>query len=132
MNVKRRRFRRGIAAVELAITLPILVSFVFGTIEVCNLIFLRQALVTTTYEAARVAVRSNATHASATASAEAVLAARGISGAKVAFSVDDVAKVSRGTPFAATVTAPADAFSILPILNLVNATMTVSTNMVKE
>jgi len=132
MYAKRHAPQRGIAAVELALTLPILVTFVFSSIEVSNLIFLRQALLSSSYEAARVSIRNNATNASATASANAVLAARGISGATVAFNPSDVATVSRGTPITVTVTAPSDSFSIVPILDLSNASLSVSMNMVKE
>jgi len=51
-----RRNRRGAAAVETAICLPLFVIIVLGTIECCDLMFLRQGLVQAAYEGARVAI----------------------------------------------------------------------------
>jgi len=48
--------RRGAAAVETAICLPLFVIIVLGTIECCDLMFLRQGLVQAAYEGARVAI----------------------------------------------------------------------------
>ncbi len=132
MKTKRDVPRRGVAAVELALTLPILVAFTFGAIETCNLIFLRQALVSTTYEAARVAIQNNATTADADARAQQVLAGRGITNATIVFNPADVENTARGTPIAVTVTVPADTFSIIPILNINTTNMSATTNMVKE
>ncbi len=40
----QQRRRRGVAATEFAVCLPIIVLLVLGTIEACSLIFLKQTL----------------------------------------------------------------------------------------
>lgn len=57
----RRPARRGVAAIELAVVLPVLVVLIFGTIETCAVIFLRQTLCVAAYEGARVAIVPGAT-----------------------------------------------------------------------
>jgi hypothetical protein len=57
----RRTSRRGVAVVEFAILLPVLLTVTFGAIDVCTMIRTQQRLNTVAYEAARVATTSNAT-----------------------------------------------------------------------
>ena len=54
---------RGNAAVELAITLPVMVTILFGSIEICGQIFAKQAVETAAYECARDAVDAAGTDA---------------------------------------------------------------------
>ncbi|MCH5375246.1 MAG: pilus assembly protein [Planctomycetes bacterium] len=54
-NAVHANRRRGAASVECAVCLPLLVLIVLGTIEVCSVVFLQQALQTTVYETARIA-----------------------------------------------------------------------------
>jgi len=51
------RGRRGIAAVELALCLPVLVVLALGAIEVCNVMYVRARMFSAAYEAARYATR---------------------------------------------------------------------------
>lgn len=131
-NNQRRAARRGVAVVELALTLPVLVMFVLGSIEICNMIFLRQALVTTSYEAARISIRDDATTAEATVRAQEVLSARGIASATIVFNPSDIEGLARGTPLSVTVSAPANEFSVVSVLDLPTTTLSSSTNMIKE
>ncbi len=45
------------ATVELALCLPVLVSLAFGTIEICNVVYLRTRMLSAAYEACRLATR---------------------------------------------------------------------------
>ena len=49
--------RSGVAAVEFAVCLPVLVVLILGSIECCSMIFLRQSLAIVAYEGLRVAVK---------------------------------------------------------------------------
>lgn len=53
--------RNGAAVVELAVTLPVLLMVTFGTLEVCNRLFLRQTAAVAAYEGARLAARRTIT-----------------------------------------------------------------------
>lgn len=57
----RRHPRRGAAAVEAAVTLPILVVIAMGTIETCSVIFTKQALQSAASECVREAAKPSAT-----------------------------------------------------------------------
>jgi Flp pilus assembly protein TadG len=64
-NAKRFRpagaNRTAAAVVELAVTLPVLLLVTFGTLEVCNRLFLRQTAAVAAYEGARLAARRTIT-----------------------------------------------------------------------
>lgn len=75
--------RRGVATVEFAIVLPVMLILVFGTIEVCQRIFLRQSMVIAAYEGARLAARRNSTNADVVARCRAMLDERRVVGATV-------------------------------------------------
>ena len=70
--------RRAAAATELAVCLPVLTLVVFGSIQACNLIYLKHGAVTAAYEGTLELAKRNATNASMTARAQQVLDARGI------------------------------------------------------
>jgi Flp pilus assembly protein TadG len=53
--------RRGVAAAEFAVCLPVLVLVVFASIEACSMIFLKESLTVAAYEGSRVALQSAAT-----------------------------------------------------------------------
>ena len=83
---KGRRGRVGGAVVELAICLPILTLLVIGTIETCDLIFLRTAMTTAVYAGTLEAAKQEADEASVVARIRESLDASQISGATVAVS----------------------------------------------
>ena len=60
-----RSNRRGIAAVELAVCLPVIVLLVFGSIEASSFIFLKQSLNVSAYEGIREAIRVGSNNAAA-------------------------------------------------------------------
>ena len=80
INLARRRWkggsgkRAGIAVVEFAVCLPILVLVVFGSIEACNAIYLKQAATASAYEAVRVATGTGGTLAAGQLRGDEILA----------------------------------------------------------
>ena len=107
--------RRGLAATETAITLPLLVLLVFGAIELTNAIFLKQSLTIAAYEGARAVARPAATSDNGEARVDAVLAARGVSNYEVSFSPEVTASTPRGTTLKVTVSAPVAAHLVGPV-----------------
>ncbi len=88
--------RRAVAAVELAVCLPLLVLLVFGSIETCSAIFLKQSLHTAAYEAMRVAVQEDATTEEAVARGAAILDQREVQNFQILFTPNDVVSARRG------------------------------------
>lgn len=105
--------RRGAAIVELAVCLPVVILLVLGAIEGASLLFARQAMVQTAYEAAVVAVRPNGTNAAATAAATQVVKGRRLNGLQLTFSPPDVSQASPGTPITVTATVPSAGHRLL-------------------
>ena len=77
-----RRFtnqpRRGTAAVECALVLPLVFLLTAGTIEMCSTIFLRESVTLAAHEGARAAIGRHATTADVAAAVDAILAIRGV------------------------------------------------------
>ncbi len=60
---RRAKNRRGTATVELAFTLPIQLTVLMGTIEVCQMMYVRQTATIVAYEGARLGARRTTTTA---------------------------------------------------------------------
>src|SRR6188472_1863347 len=73
--------RRGVAASELAVCLPIVVLLVLATIEACSMVFLKQSLTVASYEGVRTAIDKGATSAQVQTACQQVLNDRKIAGA---------------------------------------------------
>jgi|GEM_PF-1328747 len=82
-NQLNPRPRRGAAVVELALLLPVLLTVTFGSLEVCNRLFLRQTASVAAYEAARLAARRAVSTAQVQARGLTLLEGRRIAGAQV-------------------------------------------------
>jgi Flp pilus assembly protein TadG len=95
-TTEKQRNRRGVAAVEFAICVPVLVLLVLGSIEVTNAIFLRQSLHVAAFEAAKELTNNDGTFASATARAQNILDARSIRGAVIRFTPSASSGLVRG------------------------------------
>jgi Flp pilus assembly protein TadG len=134
MSGKQRRAsrRRGSASVELAACLPVLALLVFGSIECCSMIFLRQAVTATAYETVRVAIHRDGTSSLAQRRATEVLSARGILSGTVELAPSEPFGVARGTLISVTVRAPCDANSFMPAWFFGGRTQSVTAKMVKE
>jgi hypothetical protein len=124
--------RRGLATVELAVCLPVLVILVFGSIEASSYIFLKQSLNAAAYEGIREAVRVGVGNANAEDRVNNILNARGVTGFNVNFPGGNVADLSRGEEFAIEVSAPTATNSPLVGQFIPNRILTARVVMVKE
>lgn len=80
-----RSSRRAAAAVETALLMPLLVLLAFGSIELSNMVFLKQSLSIAAYEGARMATRPGATKAQADTRVREVLASRNVTSYTVSY-----------------------------------------------
>ena len=129
---KKSANRRGVAAVEFAVCLPMIVLLVFGSIEASSFIFLKQSLATAAYEGAREAVREEADNASASAMAINILNARTVQDFRIQFPSGDVSAADRGDEIIMEVSAPTNSNSPLLGRFLTNRVLTSRVVMVKE
>ncbi len=103
VQMKPVHLRRGTAVTELAICLPVLTLVIFGSIEMCSVIHLKQTLIEAGYEGALVGSQPRATEAEIVQRVQTVLSARNIAGFNV--SVD-----GNGTSFDAL--GPGELFTV--------------------
>lgn len=75
--------RHGVATVELAIVLPAFMAVVFGAIEICQRLHVKQSALIATYEACRVATRPISDTAMVQTHCEMLLAQQNVKGAAV-------------------------------------------------
>jgi Flp pilus assembly protein TadG len=115
--------RKGAALIETAVALPLLSVLVFSSIEVANIVYLRQSLNIAAYEAAISATKPGATMTVATTRCGEVLTSRGITEFTLDFtpSVDET--TVGGTEVQVDVTAPAYSLSIGPLWLFKDATV---------
>jgi len=123
--------RRGTALVEFAISLPVMLLVVFGSIEVTNQIFAKQALVTTCYEAARVTA-STGSKDQGLSKANQIIAERNLSGVSVTFSPGNISTLPVGQDFSVTARMHSSQFSLVPSVFRYSAWIEATVNMVKE
>jgi Flp pilus assembly protein TadG len=131
---RRRCFspRRGAAAAELAICLPLIVLLLLASIEACSMIFLEHGLTIASYEGVRAAIPYDATNADVTARANEIITQRSIADATVSTNPANVENVEKGEPIVVTVSAPSDSNMIIPPWFYGGRTMSARTTMVKE
>ncbi len=98
----------GVAAVELAVSIPILTLITLGTIEASGMIFLQQSIEVAAHEGARVALVPSTTSANVIAASNVILTGRNIQGTTVTVSPGDFANRPYGTFVKVTVTASCD------------------------
>jgi hypothetical protein len=124
--------RKGAAAVELAICLPVIVLLVLGSIECCSMLFIDEALHVASYEAIRQAIQEDAEAATAIARGEEMLEQFGIEGATVTCEPEDLSDVESGEQITIIAEAPCDANTILPSWFFAGATLQARVAMVRE
>lgn len=124
--------RRGVAAVEFAVCLPVIILVVFGAIEASSFIFLKQSLSVAAYEGIREAVRTDSTTAEATLRAENILSSRFVQDFQISFPDGNVETAERGEPIVIEVTAPTQTNSPLAGNFVTNRILTARVVMVKE
>ena len=100
---------------EVAVCLPIILLIFVGCIEVCGMIYLKQAVSIAAYEGARTANAMGATTEDVESTCHQVLVDRGIIGGSITTSPSEVASVSSGDHFTVTCTAPCAPNSLVPL-----------------
>ena len=110
--------RKGTATVELAVCLPILVTIVFGSIQACNMLYLKHALLSSAYQGSLAASKYGATTTSIEQSINSMLAARGVKNATVRIkpAQSDFSQYPKGQVCTIRVTAPVRANLMRPHL----------------
>ncbi len=124
--------RQGIAAVELAVCLPVLIFTFLAALQAADMIFLKQTLQVASYEAARTAIRHNATNDQALASGTVILTSRDVASFTITTSPTDLGSARRGDLVSVTVQALTDTNTVLPNWFSSTPDITVTTKMVKE
>jgi Flp pilus assembly protein TadG len=127
-----RRRRRGVATVEFAVCLPVIVLVVLGSIEAASMLFLRQAMIQSAYEGVKVAILRNADNDDAIAAAEAVIRGRNLGGVTISFDPPDIATAVPGDTIRVTAAAPGDANSFIPFGPFKNHVVAAEAVMIKE
>lgn len=115
MKMKARRTtnrriisRRGVAAVEFAVCLPLLIAVVLGSIEISNTVYMRHASTVVAYETAQVASAYGGTRQAAELRGSQIMTAYGIDGGTITISPPVNANTAPLTEITVTVTLPAD------------------------
>lgn len=114
LQQEKQSNRSGLAAVEFALTLPIFMILIFGSIEASNAIYLRQAMTIVAYETAQVASSVGGTEAEAKLRGHEILKTYNIQDAKIVIQPPITASIPRGTLIAVEISAPSNANSIGP------------------
>jgi Flp pilus assembly protein TadG len=130
---RRKERQRGLATVEMAISLMLLVLLTFGVLEY-GWMFLRiQELTNAARAGARYAVIPDATNAGVGAAVANLMTGAGISGYDVSVSVEDVSTPDTGEPITVTVSVP---YANVTLLNMsifpTPETLSASATMAKE
>lgn len=129
---KRPNDRRGVAAAEFAVCLPVLVLLLLGMIETCSMVFLKQSLACAAYEGAHTALMPDATAADVRRVAEGILADRRIQGGVVQVTPGNLASLPEGEYLEVTISAPTDRNGMIPGRFFRGQTLSSTAVMMKE
>ncbi len=128
----KRKNRHGVATVEFAVMMPLIVLLVLGSIECSGLMFAKQAMVQCAYEAAIVSTKVGGNSANAVDAAQRVARGRRINNLNVTFNPSNVESAPAGTVITVTATAPAVTNRYINSNLLRVTTVTAQATMVKE
>ena len=109
------RRRSAVAAVELALTVPVIVAIIFGSMEIANGLFLHQSIKHAAYQAAKVISKPNVNEELARTRCGEVLGIRDVTDYKISYRPEVTEDTSRGTPIRVTVTASPKNLAFGPI-----------------
>jgi Flp pilus assembly protein TadG len=129
---RRSTRRRGVAASELAVCLPVMVLLVLATIETCTMIFLKQSLTVAAYESVRCSLQPGAVASDVQTTCDGVLTDRRINGGKLTISPANFTQLTPGQYVQITVSAPADKNSVIPGSFFKGKTLSATATMMKE
>ena len=124
--------REGVAAVELAVCLPVIVVLVFAAIESCSMIYITQALHCATYEGVRAAVLPTAENGQVLQRTQQILDGHGIKGTTITLVPSDVSNADPGQLVRVRIRTSCDANRISPSFFFGGRNVEVQTTMVKE
>jgi Flp pilus assembly protein TadG len=124
--------RRGVAATEFAVCLPVVVLLVLGMIECCTMIFLKQSLTVAAYEGVRTALEDRAVGADVLRTSQQILTQRRVQGGTTTINLPNVPAIPLGQFITVTVTAPADLNSVIPGSFFRGQILSASATMMKE
>lgn len=131
-RIARTQSRRGAAAVEFAVCLPVVLLVVFGSIQAASMLFLRQATIQAAYEGAKVAVVGTGTDDRVREAAQAVLDGRQLTGVTIDIQPGNVDTLEPGTIIEVTVSAPSDENTLFPFGLFTGTIVGADAVMVKE
>jgi Flp pilus assembly protein TadG len=131
-NKNRNSCRRGVAAAELAVCLPIIVLMVLATIEACSALFLKQSLTAAAYEGVRTAIEEGADTARVQAACNQILSDRKIKGATVSIKPTNFDALEPGKFVDITVSAPCASNSAVPVTFYRGRTLSATASMMTE
>ena len=129
---RRHNNRRGVAATEFAVCLPVIVLLVLGMIECCTMIFLKQSLTIASYEGIRTALEDRAVSTDVRRTSQQVLTQRRVQGGTITVNPSDIPATPTGQYITVTVTAPADRNSVIPGSFFRGQILSASATMMKE
>lgn len=110
----RRCARHGAATVEFAVIAPLFIAILLGTIEACSMVFLRQTVEMSAYEAARVAVVKQTTSAQVQTAAKSLLDSRNVKDYTITISPANFQSAAYGTFIQVEVRAPCAKNGLIP------------------
>lgn len=131
-KMRTRNRRRGVAATEFAVCLPVIVLLMLATIEACSMIFVKQALTVAAYEGGRVAIDSGTTEADVQTAVNQILTERRIQDGALSLQPGNLNAVNEGEFLTVTVTAPASSNSVIPVTFYRGRTLSATATMMKE
>jgi hypothetical protein len=131
-HIPCRGRRKGVAAVELAVCLPVIILLVFGAIEASSFMFLKQSLNVAAYEGIRESVRLDSNNGNGIERARRILEARRVADFAIEFPGGESADSQRGDEIAIEVSAPTSSNSPLAGQFVTNRVLKARVVMVKE
>jgi Flp pilus assembly protein TadG len=131
-KAKEHGDRTGVAVVELAICMPILVLILVATIEACVMLQLQHNLAITAYEGARIGIMPGTDATAVQAQCEMLLDDRNITGYNITLTPPDPLSMNIGEALTVTVEANCDANSVLASMFFEGKTLTESVVMLAE
>lgn len=126
-----QKTREGIAAVELAVCMPVILILTLATLQACAMFYLKQTLAVAAYEGVREAVDYRATSAEVTSACNGILTDRKVTGGTVAVT-SGFETLPRESWITVTVSAPCNPNAPLRGWFYENKTLSVSATMMKE
>jgi hypothetical protein len=124
--------RRGGPAVECAFCLPIVLLFMFATLEICSALYVKESVAIACYEGVRVGVRRGGQRSEVISRCNEVLTERGITGGTVEVTPTDFTSLTALSRVRVRITVPADENAFFVGTYIKNRTIQSEVSMVRE